>query len=252
MPFVPAASADSHASFRSTQWGLVVASRQREEDPQLAREALGELCAAYWPPLYAFARRRGCSPADAKDAVQGFLCSVIADGSFDRVDPERGRFRTFLQTAFRRHLISEWVHASAQKRGGGRPPIELDAAQVESAGLPELATAATPERAFEERWARTVWQRALAVLADQAQARGKSAAFRALRPFLTEEGSADAYAAAGAGLGLAAGAIKTTVHRLRRDLGEALRQEVLRTLADPAEFESEMAHLRGLLAEILP
>ncbi len=244
--------ADSHARFCSTQWGLVLATGQAEENPALARGALAELCAAYWPPLYAFARRKGRSPADAKDAVQGFLLGLIEARTLGRADPARGRFRAFLQTAFHRHLINDWERATALKRGGGRAPLELDADAMETRGLPELVTAATPERAFEERWARTVWERSLAAMAAQAQARGKSAAFQALRPFLAQEGTADSYAAAGAGLGLSGGGVKTLVHRLRRELGETLRREVERTVADPADAAAEVQHLRAILGEILP
>lgn len=45
-----------------------------------ARAALEGLCRDYWFPLYAFARRRGSSPHEAEDVVQGFLADL----------PERG------------------------------------------------------------------------------------------------------------------------------------------------------------------
>ncbi len=251
MASVSSPSADSHAHFHSTQWGLVLATGQKA-DPHLAERALAELCGSYWPPLYAFARRKGKAPADAKDAVQGFLLQMIEDRQLGQADPERGRFRTYLQMTFSRYMINEWERATAQKRGGLRPVVELDADAVEARGLPELATAATPERAFEERWALTVWEHSLASLAAEAQARGKSSAFQTVRPFLSSEGNADAYAAAGASLGQAPGSVKTLVHRLRRELGETLRREVARTVLDPAEVTAEVQHLRNILAEILP
>lgn len=224
----------------------------QQSDADAAGAALAELCAAYWPPLYALARRRGQSPADAKDAVQGFLLEMIERRNLSRADPERGRFRTYLQTAFRRYLYDDWERASAQKRGGGLRPVELDAEGMESRGLPELATTSSPERAFEERWARTVWERSVGALGAQAEARGKSTAFRSLRPFLSQEGTAEAYAAAGAALGMTGGAVKTLVHRLRRELGDLLRQEVEKTVQDPADLPGELHHLRTILSEILP
>ena len=42
-----------------------------------APEALAELCGRYWQPLYTFARRRGHSPEDAQDLVQGFFEHLI-------------------------------------------------------------------------------------------------------------------------------------------------------------------------------
>ena len=42
--------------FATTHWSLVVAAKPDEASQTCAREALEELCRAYWYPLYAFAR----------------------------------------------------------------------------------------------------------------------------------------------------------------------------------------------------
>jgi RNA polymerase sigma-70 factor (ECF subfamily) len=42
-------------------------------DPRDARAALKDLCASYWYPLYAFARRRGLAHHAAQDLVQAFF-----------------------------------------------------------------------------------------------------------------------------------------------------------------------------------
>ncbi len=41
--------------------------------------AVAQLCRDYWPPLYSFVRRRGFSPADAQDLVQGFFTHFLQD-----------------------------------------------------------------------------------------------------------------------------------------------------------------------------
>src|SRR5450432_2897819 len=211
----------THASFHTTQWNLVLASGQADGGSG-ADEALAALCRDYWPPLYAYARRRGKSPPDAQDAVQGFFLHLIEKRSFARADPQRGRFRSFLLGSFTMFMATEWERAQTQKRGGGREIVPLDADHIEARGLPELATAATPERAFEERWALTVVERAMAQLTADAETRGKSAAFAAARPFLTGEGHAESYQETAAALGMGAGAWKTLIHRLRREFGTLL------------------------------
>jgi RNA polymerase sigma factor (sigma-70 family) len=241
----------TQAGFHTTQWNLVLASGQDDSIPG-ADNALDDLCRSYWSPLYAFARRRGKTPHDAQDAVQGFFLHFIETRAFARADPQRGRFRSFLLGSFTRFMASEWEHGHAQKRGGNREIISLDLNLIEAGGLPELSTAATPERAFEERWALTVVERAMAQLSAEAEARGKSAAFAAARPFLTSQGNVAAYQEIAATLGLGAGAWKTLIHRLRREFGTLLRREVARTLSDPTEVDDELRHLRGVLAEILP
>ena len=52
-------------------------------DSQAAREALSSLCQTYWYPLYAYLRRRGLDPEDARDLTQGFLTSLIERQDFE-------------------------------------------------------------------------------------------------------------------------------------------------------------------------
>lgn len=64
----------------------------RAADPE-ASEALAQLCATYWYPLYAYVRRRGCAPADAEDVIQEFFAQLLAKGYLARADPQNGKFR---------------------------------------------------------------------------------------------------------------------------------------------------------------
>jgi len=52
------------ASFQMTHWTVVLQSRQAESE-QSAQHDLSNFCEAYWPPLYAFLRRRGHSSPKA-------------------------------------------------------------------------------------------------------------------------------------------------------------------------------------------
>ena len=61
--------------FETTQWSIVLAAGAGEASA--ARSALGTLCEIYWYPLYAYLRRRGVDPEDARDLTQGFLTSLI-------------------------------------------------------------------------------------------------------------------------------------------------------------------------------
>jgi RNA polymerase sigma-70 factor (ECF subfamily) len=93
-PNEPKGTADIAASeFTTTQWALVLAAR--DPNDQVSEQALNELCTRYWFPLYAFARRQGCNPETAQDAVQGFFARLLARRDLESVRRERGRFRTF-------------------------------------------------------------------------------------------------------------------------------------------------------------
>ena len=69
-----------------------------------------------------------------------------------------------------------------------------------------------------------------------------------LKPFLDGEVAEVSYADTATRLGLSLAALKTSIHRLRREFRETLRREVARTLADPCQVDEELGHLRSALA----
>ena len=95
---------NSPGDFLTTRWSIVTAAATDTPQREAALEAL---CATYWYPLYAFARRRGLEAADAEDAVQGFFADLLSRGDIGRADPTRGRFRAFLSGSFRHFLANE-------------------------------------------------------------------------------------------------------------------------------------------------
>ncbi|MCB9937460.1 MAG: hypothetical protein H6823_04405 [Planctomycetaceae bacterium] len=101
----------------TTRWSVVLAAG-RQSSPDAAR-ALESLCRAYWYPLYAFVRRRGKQPDEARDLTQAFFARVLEKDYLNSADRERGRFRTFLLTVFKRFAANEHQREQAQKRGGG-------------------------------------------------------------------------------------------------------------------------------------
>src|SRR2546421_11191769 len=83
-----------HGPFDKTRWSVVLAAVQSQAPG--APQALAQLCARYWRPLYGFARRRGHAPEDAQDLVQGFFEHLIGSRALASVDESKGRFRSFL------------------------------------------------------------------------------------------------------------------------------------------------------------
>ena len=138
-----------------------------------AEAALAGLCEAYWLPLYAFARRRGYSAADAGDVTQGFFAQLLDKDYLQSADPERGRFRSFLLTAFKRFLSKERDHNRALKRGGGASLVSLDLERAESQCRIEPVDDRTAESLFERRWAITLLDRVLHLLEEEFRHKGK-------------------------------------------------------------------------------
>ena len=75
------------------------------ESDESARKALATFCQAYWAPLYTFVRRRGYSPGDAQDIVQGFFEHLFEHNTLSRADQEKGRLRTLLLGSMQNFLL---------------------------------------------------------------------------------------------------------------------------------------------------
>ena len=61
--------------FSTTRWSLVLAAG--EGGSERSERALAELCTEYWYPLYAYVRRRGNDPEDARDLTQAFFAKLL-------------------------------------------------------------------------------------------------------------------------------------------------------------------------------
>lgn len=233
---------DPPSPFQATRWSLIQRVRGGGAE---AAVALEELCAAYWFPLYGWARRSGASPEDAEDVVQGFFCDVLRKELFAKADASKGRLRTFLLTIFRRYQNDVRDRAAAQRRGADRV-VSFDAVAGEEWYQAEVGSAATPDAFYDRQWALTVLEQAMERLGHEYARRGKGADFARLRRYLTETGDAD-YAGDSAALGVTLNAVKVAVCRLRERFGHALREEVA-TLQDAAgDVDGELAHLLAAL-----
>lgn len=234
-------SGPAHSDFSATRWTLVLSAARGPQTPRAAA-AMAELCGMYWYPLYAFIRRRGYDATEAEDLTQEFFARLLDKHYLAGVAPEKGKFRSFLLAAVKHFLANEYDRVQAQKRGGGRKVIALDALRADSRYGLEPTDEATPEKLFERGWALTVLSEVLARLATEMAAEGKTRLFEGLRGFLTG-GDEVSYAEAGARLGMTAGAAKVAVHRLRRRYRQLLRDQIAETVADPAEIDDEIRYL---------
>ena len=143
--------------FPQTEWSVVM----RGAGPD-RRNALDALCRAYWYPVYAFLRRLGAKPADAADLTQGFFASLVEHDDLKRVDPKLGRFRSWLRNAATHFYFNVIDAEKTLKRGGKAVKLPLDLPGAEARLGRELMHTLTPDRLFDQCWASTVTDRALA------------------------------------------------------------------------------------------
>src|SRR5262245_54500244 len=240
----PAAGGDSR--FASTQWSMVLLAKDGA-DPG-AREALAQLCRAYWYPLYAYIRRQGHAADRAEELTQEFFVRFLDKEHLSGVDPARGRFRAFLLACCRNFLANEGDRARAQKRGGGRTVLSLDFAGAADRYQREPASTLTAEKLFDRRWALTLLDQVLDDVRGEYRDAGREAVFERLEPSLLGDAAALSYARVGEALGMTEVAVKKAAQRLRQRFRARLREQIAATVDGPDGIDDEIRHLFAALA----
>lgn len=235
----------ANSGFATTHWSALRAVGGTTSPRSKA--AFETLAQTYWYPLYAFARRMGHSPADAADLTQGLFERLIESDSLSTVSRERGRFRTFLLTAFQRFMADERKAARRAKRGGGATVISIDANSGEERYRVEPADQYDAEQLYQRRWAMTILDQALARLESELRGAGRSRIYSALQGFLIGDRDGPAYAEVARRLGTSEAAVKMTVSRLRQRARELIRDQIAQTVSTPAEVDQEYAALIAAL-----
>jgi RNA polymerase sigma-70 factor (ECF subfamily) len=238
---------DRNLRFGTTNWTLIAAA-QGVDRPE-ARQALADLCAVYWYPLYAYLRQKGYPADRAQDLTQGFFASLLAHDFLAEIAPEKGKFRSFLLRSLQNYLANQHVRDHAGKRGRGHATLSIDLPDAEGRYAYEPSHALTAERLFERRWALTLLERALDQLGAEMAGSQKGPIFERLGPALMGEGEAASYAQVAAELAMTEGAVKVAAYRLRRRFRELVRDEVARTVERPEEVDDEIHALFAALSQ---
>ena len=105
----------SSDAFHTTRWTLV---RHATGHSVEGRQALSELCAAYYEPVVAFLRS-GRDTDAAREIAHEFFAHLLEKPNLGGAEPGRGRFRNYLLGALKHHLSHRREREGCQKRGGG-------------------------------------------------------------------------------------------------------------------------------------
>jgi Sigma-70 region 2. len=211
-------------------------------------KALAAFCEAYWPPLYTFVRRRGYSPADAQDMVQGFFQHLFEHNTLSRADQEKGRLRTFLLGALQKYMLKERERIRAIKRGGKQQFVSFDELLPQA----EAAMAATSHlsdvSSYDVAWASSIVTRAWKNVRDRFAAEGKREWVDELRPFVAGGTATPPNQEEVANrLGTSVENFRVWLSRLRQTYRHALRAEVASTVSDPNEVDDELHYVYRIL-----
>ncbi|MEZ4359532.1 MAG: hypothetical protein R3B48_05075 [Kofleriaceae bacterium] len=227
--------------FPTTRWAEILEQRS---DPARRRQLLGSLAQDYRGPLLVYARCLGLDDPGAEDAVQGFLTSWLERDLASRLDPAKGRLRSYLRTALRRYLADRHEHATAQKRGGA---AALTPASLDDVEPFAVSPAESPERAYDRAFARSVLARAFADLEAEFTSGRRAGPFAAVREAFAPELAGASHAELAARHAMTEPQLASFLHRARGRFRELVRQQVRDLVAEPSQTDAE---LRSLLESL--
>jgi RNA polymerase sigma factor (sigma-70 family) len=241
----PVADAQNDAvAFATTHWSVVLTAQG--ESPA-AEEALEKLCRIYWQPLYAFARRQGYDPEEARDLTQGFFQLLLTRRDLDAARKEKGRLRSYLLTSLKHFLTNERNRAMAIKRGAGQRLIPLeDLRERERIGFEPTETLPA-DQIYENRWALSLLDKVLARLREEYRTAGNIRLFDRLQKSLTDEPDRLSPAETAREFSMTESAVRQASYRLRQRYRQLLHEEIAHTVMAAGDIEDEVRHLVAVL-----
>ena len=246
---IPGTIQDGGAGFATTHWSVIDACAYESE---VADAALARLCQDYWPPLYTFARRRGYSPADAQDLVQGFFAHLLESKCYAHTNRRKGKFRSFLLASFKNYMANAWDRERALKRGGDCAFVLLDEEidRVEALYAPEsqyVGMNSDEERQYEQAWAAALVARSLERIEAEFSNGRKMRLFSGLKRFLTGGVGLPTQEETAKQLDMPVETLRSHLSRLRARYRELLREEVARTIGAAEDVDEELRYLCRIL-----
>ena len=173
---------------------------------------------------------------------------MLEKGYLSRVEPRPGKFRSFLLTVLKHFLADQHDRARAIKRGAGKQSLSIDLETAESRYILDPTNDLSPEKVFERSWALTLLEKTMDRLEAESASMSKGELFSQLKAYLCGDVAGVPYRDVAAELNMTEGAVKVTVHRLRRRYRELLRDEIAQTVSTAEQIEEEIQDLFEALA----
>jgi RNA polymerase sigma factor (sigma-70 family) len=213
-------------------------------------EAFGDLVAGYWKPVYKYLRVRWrLDPEEAEDATQALFAEAFENAWFDRFDPDKARFRTFVRLCADRLMMNTRQAASRIRRGGGRQVISIDFAGAEDELLAQAPGAPEAEDFFKREFIRALFDRAVRALRKDCLARGREVHWQLFERYDLRADERPSYAALAAEFQLTPGQVTGYLAQARRAFRTHTIAELKALCGSGEEFRREARDLLGLEIE---
>lgn len=205
------------ARFQTTIWERISAARGGE------RQAQNEFVTRYRPALLSFLRLKGAP--EPEDVAQEVFLRVFAQDLLERVDPSRGRFRSYLLAITRNVLSEQQRKDHALKRGRDHTRVLLSE-----------AVAVVEDPSFDACWCRDLLERALRTLEAEHPRQHRVLQLRLLEDLPYQEVAER--------LQKPVEHVRVDVHRARQRLARVIRAEISTYCVTEEEIEDELNWFR--------
>ncbi len=218
-----------------TQWSLVHDAND-SQDPAAREVAWSGLVDRYRDAVRASVAARCRGRWDVDEISEDFFTYIFEQKLLDKVDPDKGRFRQFMNGVLRRYVSQRTRVRGAQGRGGtGEDDVTLDPAAPTDLSL--------SGRLEEQRWAAGVLQRSIQRLIDPDKYPRNGILL--LRTYGIDPYEAMPRAELREEFAMTVGAFDEALAAARRSLREHLRAEVVESAAQlegPSDAADDLVH----------
>jgi RNA polymerase sigma factor (sigma-70 family) len=237
------------AGFPTTRLSAIVAARS--DRPEERARAHGAIVAAYWKPAYKYVRRKwNASREDAEDLIQGFFTRALEKPFFERFEPGRARFRTYLRVCLDGFVANQRKAERRLKRGGGATLLSLDFEDAEGElRRHEPPVDDDPDAYFEREWTRHLFAQAVESLRRDCETEGREARFQVFRRYDLEDhapGEAPSYADLAVESGLPVTTVTNHLAWARREFRRRVLKRLRELCLDDDEYRSEARRMLGV------
>jgi hypothetical protein len=184
---------------------------------------------------------------DVEDTTQAFLAVAYERRFFDRFDPSKARFRTFLRVCLDRFVQNQQAAATRQKRGGGVHLVPLDFETAEGElRIREPAATADLDQLFRQEVVRALFARGVDAVRDECARTGRSFVFQLFERYDLEPGEKVTYAALAGEAGLTVTQVTNHLASARRMFRAAVLDDLREMTGNDDEFRLEARDLFGM------
>ena len=233
-------------AFPTTAWSLVAAAKDPQRVGHVA--AVNLLASKYWKPIFYFIRAKGYASNVAEDLTQEFFLRFLERDWIQRVDPTRGRFRTFVLTILSRFLADESAARVRKQKRFEREILSISRLVTDEDRDFEPAVSESPEAIFIRQWALTTVHNTRENVRRECIAEGREAWYDLFEAsVMPESGQRSSQPVLAQRFGLSRDQVRYRLEQVRKRFDRSFRTELRSDGCSEEDLSRELHGLMNLL-----